>query len=257
MPPRVTKIVEIANETPIHKTFYFKDKPCQSGEPGQFVMIWIPGVDEIPMSLSEMGDLQAVTIEKVGDATKHIFEMKSGDLIGIRGPYGNGFSTAGQNPLFIAGGSGIIPLYPLIKKLGKGHVILGAKTASTLLFKENILKTGLPLTISTDDGSEGYHGTVIDVAEKILQEKKNDMAFTCGPEKMMKKAVDLARQFSVPLEASLERWMKCGIGICDSCAASGFHVCKDGPVFTGQMLQKFTEFGKWHRLPSGKRAFFQ
>jgi dihydroorotate dehydrogenase electron transfer subunit len=135
-------------------------------------------------------------------------------------------------------------------------VILGAKTASTLLFKEKILKMGLSLSISTDDGSQGYHGTVVDVAEKVVQEIEVDKVFTCGPEKMMKKIVDLAHQFSLPVEASLERWMKCGIGICDSCAVNGFHVCKDGPVFSGEKLQEINEFGKWHRLPSGKRISF-
>lgn len=253
MPPRITRIADIIDETPVHKTFYFADSPSETGEPGQFVMVWIPGVDELPMSLSDMGDRSAVTIEKVGEATSHIFHKKPGDLIGVRGPYGHGFTLKGKHPLFIAGGTGIAPLYPLIKHYRKGDVALGAQTSSHLLFKEKIKVLGPKLHIATDDGSEGFHGTVVELAQRLLETEHNDVIFTCGPEKMMYKVFHLSLDYVLPFEASLERWMKCGVGICDACALDGLHVCKDGPVFDSETLQKITDFGTMRRNPSGKK----
>ena len=247
------KISEICTETPFHKTFYFQDEPARNGNPGQFVMLWVPGVDEIPMSLSHTGTRQAVTIEKVGDATSHLFNMHPGDLIGIRGPYGHGFHHQGQNPLFVAGGTGIAPLYPLIKKMGKGHVFLGARTSQHLLFVKKIRKTGVNLHVATDDGSQGFQGTAVELFQTLIPQIKCDMVFTCGPEKMMAEVVRLALVHSIRVEASLERYMKCGFGLCDSCSIDGLHVCTDGPVFTGTLLSTLTDFGKSHRTPSGKK----
>jgi len=254
MPPRMIKISEIITETPFHKTFYFQDEPSRDGNPGQFVMIWVPGIDEIPMSLSHTGIRQAVTIEKVGNATSHLFKMHPGDLIGIRGPYGHGFRHQGHNPLFIAGGTGIAPLYPLIKKMGKGHVVLGAKTSQHLLFVEKIKKTGVHLHIATDDGSRGVQGTAVELLQKLIHQIQCDVVFTCGPEKMMMGVINFALDYSLPVEASLERYMKCGIGLCDSCAIDGLHVCKEGPVFTGILLSSLKDFGRSHRKPSGKKV---
>jgi dihydroorotate dehydrogenase electron transfer subunit len=254
MPPRMIKIDKICTETPFHKTFYFQDVSSREGKPGQFVMIWVPGIDEIPMSLSHTGTHQAVTIEKVGTATSHLFQMNPGDLIGIRGPYGQGFHDKGQNPLFIAGGTGIAPLYPLIKKMDKGHVVLGAQTSQHLLFVEKIQKTGIHLHIATNDGSQGFQGTAVELAHNLLPKTKTDGIFTCGPEKMMAQIFHLASNFSVPIQASLERYMKCGLGLCDSCAIDGLHVCKDGPVFDETILANLNDFGKHYRKSSGKKA---
>ena len=257
MPPRMIKISKIITETSFHKTFYFQDEPSRNGNPGQFVMIWIPGVDEIPMSLSHTGIHQAVTIEKVGDATSHLFKMHPGDLIGIRGPYGHGFHHQGHNPLFLAGGTGIAPLYPLIKKMGKGHVILGARTSQHLLFVEKIKKTGAHLHIATDDGSQGFHGTAVELFINLFHQIKTDAIFTCGPEKMMQQIVKYASDCSLPIQASLERYMKCGLGLCDSCAINGLHVCTDGPVFDETLLVTLNDFGKQYRQPSGKKSIIE
>jgi dihydroorotate dehydrogenase electron transfer subunit len=248
------KISKICTDTPYHKTFYFQDVPSQQGKPGQFVMIWVPGVDEIPMSLSHTGTHQAVTIEKVGKATSHLFQMNPGDLIGIRGPYGHGFYGKSQNPLFIAGGTGIAPLYPLIKKMGRGHVVLGAQTSQHLLFIEKIKKTGAHLHISTNDGSQGFEGTAVELVQNIFDKIKTDRIFTCGPEKMMAQIFQLALDVSLPIQVSLERYMKCGLGLCDSCAIDGLHVCTDGPVFDETFLENLNDFGKLYRKSSGKKT---
>ncbi|RLF46006.1 MAG: dihydroorotate dehydrogenase electron transfer subunit [Thermoplasmata archaeon] len=254
MPPRICSIVDIIENTTLHKTFYFSDEKCRNAKPGQFIMIWIPGVDEIPMSLSFIGEKQGVTVEKKGEGTKKLHEMNVGDKIGIRGPYGNAFSMHGKKFLFVAGGTGIAPLMPLIKMVKEKVVILGARTSSLLLFEKELKEMNAKLYIATDDGSHGYHGFATDVFEKIIKEGKFDMVYTCGPEAMMKKVFDLCIKKNIPMQASLERYMKCGVGICDSCAIDGYHVCKDGPVFDINMLKKMDDFGKWKRDETGKKV---
>ena len=254
MPPRICSIVDIIENTTLHKTFYFSDEKCRNAKPGQFIMIWIPGIDEIPMSLSFIGEKQGVTVEKKGEGTKKLHEMNVGDKIGIRGPYGNAFSMHGKKFLFVAGGTGIAPLLPLIKMVKEKVVILGARTSSLLLFEKELKEMNAKLYIATDDGSHGYHGFATDVFEKIIKEGKFDMVYTCGPEAMMKKVFDLCIKKNIPMQASLERYMKCGVGICDSCAIDGYHVCKDGPVFDINMLKKMKDFGKWKRDETGKKV---
>jgi len=225
MPMRIHAIEKVVENTPIHKTFYFSDEDCRNAEPGQFVMVWIPGVDEVPMSLSFIGKQQAVTVEAKGEGTKKMHEMKEGDKIGVRGPYGKGFSISKGKKLFIAGGTGI--------------VILGARSSSLLLFEEELKSMGVELHISTDDGSKGHKGFVTDLLEEIAgnANKKFDMV-----------------KSNIPMEASLERYMKCGIGICGSCAIDGYLVCRDGPVFGSNILSKMDDFGKWKRDETGKKV---
>lgn len=251
--PRMCPILDIVQNTSLHKTFYFEDAKCKNAKPGQFVMIWVPGVDEIPMSLSFIGERQGVTVERKGEGTKKMHEMNIGDKIGIRGPYGKSFSIYGKKILFVAGGTGIAPLLPLIKMVrGEKVVILGARTSSLLLFQKELKEMDISLYITTDDGSSGYHGFATDVFQDIIEEEF-DMVYTCGPEVMIKKVFDLCIQKNIPMQASLERYMKCGVGICDSCAIDGYHVCTDGPVFDIDMLKKMKDFGKWKRAPSGRK----
>jgi dihydroorotate dehydrogenase electron transfer subunit len=221
---------------------------------GQFVMIWIPGIDEIPMSLSYIGKETAITVEKVGEATEALHQMKEGDKVGIRGPYGKGFEIVGSKALFVAGGTGIAPLLPLIKKYeGEKHVVLGARTKELLLFIDELEEIS-SLHISTDDGSLGFKGFASDLAGEIMEKEEFDIVYTCGPEIMMKKVLDLCLEKSVQMQASLERYMKCGVGICDSCAIDGYHVCKDGPVFDSNILAKIKDFGKWKRNEAGRKV---
>lgn len=223
-------------------------------EPGQFIMVWIPGIDEVPMSLSYIGEKIAITVEKVGEATEAMHDMIEGDRIGVRGPYGNGFKIFGEKALFVAGGTGIAPLMPLIRKYeGEKLAVIGARTKDLLIFKDELEKI-TKLYISTDDGSHGYKGFATDLAEKIFEKEEFDIVYTCGPEIMMKKVLDLCLENGIKMQASLERYMKCGVGICDSCAINGYHVCKDGPVFDDSILAKIDDFGKWKRNEAGKKV---
>jgi dihydroorotate dehydrogenase electron transfer subunit len=91
------------------------------------------------------------------------------------------------------------------------------------------------------------------LADKLLERFSFDQVLTCGPEKMMKAIVDLAAKKDVPVQASLERYMKCGIGICDACVLDDKLVCADGPIFTGEELAASEEFGRWRRAKDGRR----
>ncbi|MDI6917308.1 MAG: dihydroorotate dehydrogenase electron transfer subunit [Thermoplasmatales archaeon] len=252
--PKIVEIAETKSEAKDIKTFRFRYNKKVST--GQFFMVWIPGIDEIPMSASYTDNFKGVTVEKIGEATSALFKMKKGDKIGIRGPYGNGFKTPKDRVLFVAGGTGIIPVASLAEKIKKKNslIVFGAKTKKELFFIKRIKKSCSKLLISTDDGSFGYHGFASDLAKKVLEKEKFNQIITCGPEIMMKKILDLGLEYKIPVQASLERYMKCGIGICDSCAINGYHVCRDGPVFDDRTLRKMRDFGKFKRDASGRRV---
>jgi dihydroorotate dehydrogenase electron transfer subunit len=241
---RIKKIVE---ENKNVRTLFF-DSEVQAN-PGQFVMVWIPGVDEKPFSLSHIGENPGITVERKGKFTKRLFGMKEGESLGIRGPYGKGFLSKG-NACFVAGGCGIASLAPLIEQTKNPFVILGAKSKDCLIFEKRFRNS----KVTTDDGSFGFHGFATDFFEKTLKEKRFDVVYTCGPEVMMKKTFDLCEAHGIPCQASLERFMKCGMGVCGSCEINGFRVCKDGPVFHSKDLRKMKEFGKFARLKSGKKV---
>lgn len=263
--PIILKIEKIIDETPTVKTFYF-DHPqlAKAAYPGQFVMVWIPGIDEIPMSLSRInsnGSI-AVTVERVGDATTSLHNLKESDSLGIRGPYGRGFKVVGTRPLIIGGGVGISPLFPLIEKMVekriRATVVLGAKNADKLIFADQLnsilSEKDSDFLISTEDGSLGTRGFAPQLAEKLLDEKNFDQIYTCGPELMIHKVFEIAEERDVSLQASMERIMKCGIGLCGSCCIGEYQVCKDGPVFHTKELRRLKgEFGLMRRDYYGRR----
>ena len=265
---RTTKINSITAETPKVKTFNFKDELCSRAKPGQFIMIWIPGVDEIPMSLSMLNPRKceaAITAEKIGEATEALHKKKLGDTIGIRGPFGNSYTKAkNQKVMIVGGGTGLASLTPLVEHLAKAKnevtLLMGAKTKTDLLFhtriEKQLLRTKGQLIVTTEDGTFGQKSLVTTAAERRLQEnKKYSMIYACGPEKMMYKMLLLAERFHIPFEASLERFMRCAIGICGTCTIGKYRVCQDVPVFSGKKLSDIKdEFGHWRRGFDGRKA---
>jgi dihydroorotate dehydrogenase electron transfer subunit len=263
--PRIVEIEEKRIETPTIATLMFTDERCSRAQPGKFVMIWIPSVDEIPMGLSYVTDKGycGITVRQVGDATKALHSMNVGDRIGVRGPYGNGFKVAEREKvLIVAGGSGIACVASLIEELGRRAneltIVIGARASSELLFMERIKKTTAKaktrLLASTDDGSYGSKSLASDLAITVMENSKFDLAYTCGPEPMMKKVAEECFRRDIPVQASLERMMKCGIGICGSCVIGECRVCKDGPVFDGGVLRNLPEFGTVRRDASGMKV---
>lgn len=261
---RVTRILNIKVESPTVKTFTFKDKQCAKAKPGQFLMIWIPGIDEIPLSIldAEKNGLVSVAVKKVGEATSALHNLKVGELIGVRGPFGNSFTLKAGRILLVSGGTGITPILFLAKKLTskakKLVFVTGAKTKNELLFlkeiEEVLTKENTRIIPTTEDGSYGVKGLATTPLKSLLKKEKFDIVYTCGPEQMMRKVFDLTEKYGIALEASFERLMRCAIGLCGSCVISKYRVCKDGPVFVNQQLKEMKEeFGRFKRDFDGRR----
>ncbi|MFP4005263.1 MAG: dihydroorotate dehydrogenase electron transfer subunit [Candidatus Hadarchaeia archaeon] len=259
--PEVLPIVRVVDETPKIKTFYVRSpRVASESEPGQFVMLWVVGEDEIPIAVSEVRneDIVGLTVEKVGDATSELHSLGVGDLIGIRGPYGRGFGLLGEKFLMIGGGCGMGPLFYAIQRafdMKKDiEVLISAKTDSDLLFRSRVKDMDVDLMVSTEDGSAGIEGVTTDVLENSSLSWDYDSCLICGPERMMKLSAEFVRERGVPVQVSLNRYMKCGIGICGQCTIdpSGDRVCEEGPVFNYEDIRD-SEFGEYRRGPSGKR----
>ncbi len=253
-------ILETTVETTNVKTILFNHSdPVNSG---QFYMIWIPGIDEIPMSVSIIkNDVKGITFRVVGDATKELYNKKTDELIGIRGPYGNGFSLKGEHPLFVAGGTGAAMMAPAVEKVlldnKRATIILGAKTKDELFFRKRLQKSGATVHITTDDGSYGSKGLATTKAQEIIEDQDFDAIYTCGPELMMKSLYQICENKDIIFEASLERYMKCGVGLCGQCVVGkGLRVCVEGPVFSKEQLHHIDDFGVFTRDASGKKVKF-
>ena len=256
--PTITPILKSFREAPDIKTITFQYP--KSTLPGQFFMIWIPGIDEIPMSVSSIsGAVKGITFRRIGDATSALYQLKKGEKIGVRGPYGNGFSIKGKHLLFVGGGTGIAMLAPAVeyarKRKLKSTIVIGAKTKKELFFEHRFRRYGATVHVTTDDGSKGYQGFASSLAIELLQKEKVDAVYTCGPEPMMK--ILFSSCGSVPFEASLERYMKCSIGICGQCCiGKGLRVCLDGPIFDKKTLSRVKDFGIYRRDAAGRRISF-
>ncbi|MFB3888042.1 MAG: dihydroorotate dehydrogenase electron transfer subunit [Candidatus Bathyarchaeia archaeon] len=242
---RTTPLVDVKTETPTVKTFTMRDKLCSKAKPGQFLMLWIPDVDEIPLSVMNAADGEVqVTVKQVGDATRHLHGMEPGDVVGVRGPFGNSFTESRGRVLMVGGGTGTAPLLFLAKRLAvkadRLSFVIGAKTKNELLFVSELegVCTEESVHATTEDGSYGLQCLATEPLEGLLAKEKFNIIYTCGPEQMVRKVFDLAEKQKIALEASLERLMRCGIGLCGSCAIGKYRVCRDGPVFTAAQLSE-------------------
>jgi dihydroorotate dehydrogenase electron transfer subunit len=264
---RIVRILRVKPENPHVKTLTFKDDLCSSANPGQFIMVWIPGVDEIPLSISMVhpDGLASVTVAEVGEATKALNSMRVNDPIGVRGPFGNQFEVYGKRALIVGGGTGMAPLLMLIGRMlkedVKAVVIEGAETVNKIVFLEELTdlsrmhSDSIKVFFTTEDGSYGVKGLATNLAEEILSEEKFDVVYACGPEGMIRKVYEIAEQYSVDMQASLERYMRCAIGICGSCVIGRYRVCRDGPVFSkAQMREMGNYLGKIRYNERGERV---
>jgi dihydroorotate dehydrogenase electron transfer subunit len=235
----------VKTESPTTKTFTFKDRLCAKAKPGQFLMLWIPRVDEIPLSIMNTeGTSVSVTVKAVGDATQALHKMKSDETIGLRGPFGNSFTQNSGSVLMVSGGTGTAPLLFLAKKLAakakRLALVIGAETKTELLFLNQLdaLCTEQSTVATTEDGSYGLKCLATEPLNKLLNKEKFDMIYACGPEPMIRQVFTLTEKHRTAMEASLERLMRCGIGLCGSCVIGKYRVCRDGPVFTAAQLRE-------------------
>ncbi len=214
---------------------------------GQFVMVWIPKINEKPISLSSNN---RITVQKLGEFSTEMFNKKVGDCIHIRGPFGNGFPNA-KKVILIGGGCGIAPLLHDFNFKTPFTFVVAAKNKSYLPFIE-MLESKCKVLVATDDGSYGIKGFPTDLDIPIDLETQYNI---CGPEVMMnavaKKLIEkgvLKKQIYV----SLERYMKCAIGVCGNCSCSGYRVCSDGPIFCYDKIDDIKHFNKSHRTRTGE-----
>jgi dihydroorotate dehydrogenase electron transfer subunit len=253
----VVSVTEAVMETPSTVTLRFPYAP--PADPGQFVMVWLPGDDELPMSLSYTdGPSKGVTIKAMGETSRRVLQLRPGAKVGIRGPYGNRFDLTPRRVLVVGGGSGTAVLAPAVERVlaegAKVTAALGAVRASELLFRDRLVAAGARVKVATDDGSEGMAGYVTVLAAALLDQDPYDALWTCGPEVMMRKVCSSASEHEVPVFCSVERHMKCALGMCDACALGPYHVCVDGPVFPAARLIDTEDFARFHRDPSGRRV---
>jgi dihydroorotate dehydrogenase electron transfer subunit len=261
---RTVPIEELREETEDIKTFVFRDETCISARPGQYVMVWVPGVDEVPMSLSTINwrGFSAVTVRRVGEATEALHRKKKGELIGVRGPFGNGFELVEGKCLLVGGGTGVAALMPLAEELlaagSEVCFVVGGRSVDRLLFLnrlEALFSGAGELVVTTDDGSLGLMCFASEGAKRMMKETPFDMVYTCGPEPMMAETFKEAEKYGIAVQASLERLFKCAIGLCGSCTIGQFRVCADGPVFNSDQIRSMAEeFGKIRLDASGRRV---
>ena len=235
-------------------------------EPGQFNMLYVFGVGEIPISISgsaENGDQLVHTTRRVGAVTRAMGKLKPGDALGVRGPFGAAWpveEARGHDVLLVAGGIGLAPLRPalyhlLAHRADYGRIVLlyGARTQEDLLFRPELeqwrARFDLEIYVTVDRATGEWLGNVGVVTALIPHapfDPRNTLAMVCGPEVMMRFTVQALRKRGVDagrIYVSMERNMKCAVGACGHCQFGPFFVCRDGPVFRYDQIEPF--FGIW------------
>ncbi|MDA1000485.1 MAG: dihydroorotate dehydrogenase electron transfer subunit [bacterium] len=235
---KMARITENRRESAWTHTLFFDAEIACS--PGQFVMVWLPGRDEKPFTLSYPN---AITVKRAGGFTEQLTELEAGEVIGLRGPLGRGYPAL-EKPVLIGGGVGIAELRLLALACREPTFILGGRTADEILFHDEFQKLG-PVHVATEDDSLGVRGLVTD----LLPVEGKSYA-VCGPERMM--TACLAQLPPARSFFAIERYMKCAVGLCGQCTCSGWRVCVDGPVFSGESLRAMSDFGRRRRAKSGR-----
>jgi NAD(P)H-flavin reductase len=242
----------------LEDTFTLEIEPPEEGwgfAPGQFTMLYAFGVGEVPISISGDPNDQSrlvQTIRAVGPVTDALTAVSPGDTVGVRGPYGSAWPTGvaeGGDLLIITGGIGLAPLRPAIldvlekrDRYDNVTLLYGARSPGELLFADELQewrgRFDLDVLITVDHGDEVWRGPVGVVTSLINRasfDPESAVAFVCGPEIMMRFTIqDLERKGITDgrLYVSMERNMKCGIGLCGHCQLGRYFACKDGPVLS-------------------------
>ena len=238
--------MKIKEEAPDIKSFVLATK--LKSKPGQFVMIGKFGFGEGPFGISSYEKPLEICVRKVGNLTNELFNLRRGDTVGIRGPFGRGYpmeDLKGKNIIIIGGGTGIAPLKPVVEYLQmhknnyRGvNIYLGFKNPQGIIFKDEIekWKRDFEVGITVDEPGTGFKCNTGLITELLQKENlaKNSYILSCGPPIMIKCVIDLlkAKGFKErQIYVSLERLMNCGVGKCGHCLVRGKYVCKCGPVF--------------------------
>jgi NAD(P)H-flavin reductase len=267
MEPAPVRVASVAKET--HDTFTLTVTPPPGDpvalfEPGQFSMLYVYGVGELPISISgdpAVRDSLTYTIRSVGQVTYQLVTRKPGDFIGVRGPFGTSWplkQARGKSVLIVAGGIGLAPLRPAIYSILRHRgdynrlvILYGSRSPRDLLYRKEFAAWGLlPDTqalATVDYGGvtwRGHVGVVTTLFRLVRMQPKETVAMICGPEIMMRYAARELEARGLPPEQiflSMERNMKCGAGFCGHCQMGPYFVCKHGPVFSYPEIRPYMD----------------
>jgi NAD(P)H-flavin reductase len=265
MTPVLCRVLKTRQEA--RDTFTIELEPPPQAHPfapGQFNMLYVFGVGEVPISIS--GDprrLHALihTVREVGAVTRAMRGLKKGDVLGVRGPFGSSWpveEATGRDVVIVAGGIGLAPLRPAIysilahrQKYGRVVLMYGTRTPEDILFRKELerwrARLDLSVHVTVDRAMASWRGSV-GVVTTIIPRARFDtssaLVMLCGPEAMMRFTVIEFQNRGVGLDqlyVSAERNMKCAIGFCGHCQLGPTFVCKDGPIFRYDTIQPFFE----------------
>lgn len=265
--PHLAEIARIEEETPDTRTYFLAADELdwrRAYRPGQFVELSVFGVGEAPFCLSQSPTRSAfieLTVRRTGAVTDRLHTYRAGDVVGLRGPFGNSFPferARGRNLLFVGGGIGLPPLRSLINYVldhradyGDLTVLYGARTPADRVYKHELAgwsrSPALTLVETVDRGDEtwtGHVGVVTRLLKGMSLDAAATVAFTCGPPVMLTFVVaELVALGISPsnIVTTLERYMKCGVGKCGHCCVGHHYLCVDGPVYNFDQIRRLPE----------------
>ncbi|KPK29998.1 MAG: Ni/Fe hydrogenase subunit gamma [Nitrospira bacterium SG8_3] len=240
-----------------HDTFTLELEPSNGAfhfKAGQFNMLYMYGIGEVPISVSgDSLDKENIvhTIRAYGTVTNRMMDLKKGDMIGVRGPFGKHWpieDLTGHDILLVAGGIGVAPIRPVLYHIlanrdeyGKVILLYGERTPGDLIYRSQIEqwrgRFDMDIDVTVDSAREGWRGNVgvvTTLIPRIQMDPRNTRAMLCGPEIMMHYTILVLKEKGLQddqIYISMERNMKCGVGFCGHCQLGPNFVCKDGPVF--------------------------
>jgi dihydroorotate dehydrogenase subfamily 1 len=253
------KIVNVEEKGEEIKVFTF-DKGIKAS-PGQFVFVRLPRKgrksSEKPFSIARNNPL-TIAVRKVGDFTSRMYDLDVGDEVMNRGPYGSRIKITNGKAFLVGGGTGLAPMYSIATELKEPTIFMGARTEEELLFEKEFSELG-EVIVTTDDGSKGRKEFVTDALERYLHEDRidsNSFFYNCGPERMLKKAVDIEINYTKPenILTSIERYSACGVGVCGLCSLEGSRSCVDGPFHDAKFLKNSEDFGNFKKDAKGAKV---
>jgi NAD(P)H-flavin reductase len=264
--PEIVAIRSIKPETPGVVTYALEFSDHGAGaayrfQPGQFNMLYLPGVGESAISISSDAEQNGTllhTVRAAGNVTQALARKQAGDRLALRGPFGSSWPMAacrGQDVVLACGGIGLAPLRPALYHVvrhradyGRVFLLYGARTPSDLLYSDEYntwRDAGIDVEVTVDIGDSNWKGNIGVVPVLFYRLRLNGPrthVLTCGPEVMMRFVIFEALARRIPparIHLSLERNMNCAVGLCGHCQFGPVFVCKDGPVFTYERLQPY------------------
>jgi sulfhydrogenase subunit gamma (sulfur reductase) len=265
--PHLSEVARIEQETPDTQTYFLAADGIDwrgAYQPGQFVELSVFGVGEAPFCLAQSptrSEFIEVTIRRTGAVTDRLHTYRPGDVVGLRGPFGNWFPferARGKNLLFVGGGIGLPPLRSLINYVldrradyGDVAVLYGARTPADRVYKRELAEwsrspalTLIETVDRADDTWTGRVGVVTTLLKEMTVDPAATLAFTCGPPVMLKFVMAELIGLGLPpsnIITTLERYMKCGVGKCGHCAVGHHYICVDGPVYNFDQITRLPE----------------